>query len=877
MNKKHILLIITGLVFALIFTLYFNELFAADEVLHSGDYNYYAAKMNYRHGVSFFNKVWDTSFKLGLAKTYRPLNMQNLMHSIFPPLTARHINFIFPFFLLFITSFLLFSNFSRPVRFLGSLMLAFSPLGVSYILTGHESKTYVIAFAPLALLFFKKAASPRGRLFHYLLAGFILGFMFLQIGVQTALYFAFLLTAYYLVMQPGAGLKTWFKQRLQPAGIKKLLLFLIIPLITVVFSFGLLQSFMGKSERGQGDIPGKEFENTQGWEWATQWSFPPEETVDFFMPGLFGYHSSSRQAPYWGRIGRSASWTPENRKGMRNLCLNSNYFGIFLFLFAVMGLVFVRKKEVYFWGGALLIALLLSYGKFIPPFYRLFYYIPMMDKFRNPNKFLHIVHFCAGMLAVYGLDYFLQAFRADAARRRALTGSPAFKYFAAVAAGLGAAAVIFYIMAQTALAGSLQNYWQTLYNSKVAHRIYEHFMSSVLHFIPVVFSIAALLLLGFSARVKQDRQLNILIWFIFMISGAMAFLGWYMHWAVTVFIILFLGVIFAVLRQSDQDGGERLYKFLLVLFTLFIIFDQYYVNRHYITTEKDETGRDFPVLQKIKQLQQQGRGRIKFLPRGGKMGQHYILKYGLSSIDPPAQRSPDKDIDSFLSTASPVQLKRYSVLNIKYLVTTPRFGQIIKYFYQTRRRDLARFYYIYKDVLTRTRHAGNFNGYNLFINTNVMPRAVFAHSFFTLTNFNNIVNTMTSPAFKPEKEVLFVQKGGYSNRFPATPPKQASTITIAKYRPREVVLKVQAAAKGMAVLADYYHSGWQAFLDGKQVPVHRADYFYRGVFVDKGEHKLVFRYQSVLWQRVFYFILFFIFIGLSLYYSWYKLKKTADR
>jgi hypothetical protein len=41
----------------------------------------------------------------------------------------------------------------------------------------------------------------------------------------------------------------------------------------------------------------------------------------------------------------------------------------------------------------------------------------------------------------------------------------------------------------------------------------------------------------------------------------------------------------------------------------------------------------------------------------------------------------------------------------------------------------------------------------------------------------------------------------------------------------------------------YYPAGWNAYLDGEQVPIHRVDYLLRGVHVPAGEHTLTMRFE----------------------------------
>jgi uncharacterized membrane protein YfhO len=47
---------------------------------------------------------------------------------------------------------------------------------------------------------------------------------------------------------------------------------------------------------------------------------------------------------------------------------------------------------------------------------------------------------------------------------------------------------------------------------------------------------------------------------------------------------------------------------------------------------------------------------------------------------------------------------------------------------------------------------------------------------------------------------------------------------------------------GLVVLADRWDKGWQAYLNGKRVPVLRTNYAVRGVIVPTGAATLEFRY-----------------------------------
>lgn len=174
------------------------------------------------------------------------------------------------------------------------------------------------------------------------------------------------------------------------------------------------------------------------WEYVTQWSWPPDECVDFIAPGYMGWRSGEPEGPYWGRMGRSAGWE-QTQRGFMNFKLENMYMGILpilLVVFAIMmaimtsGFRFMvhgsdikvdlqgqasgvwclssdRRAEILFWGCVAVVTLLLAFGKFFP-LYALFYKLPLVSSIRNPNKFLQVFQLALGILAAYGLDGLLR-------------------------------------------------------------------------------------------------------------------------------------------------------------------------------------------------------------------------------------------------------------------------------------------------------------------------------------------------------------------------------------------------------------------------------------------------------------------------------------
>jgi uncharacterized membrane protein YfhO len=66
-----------------------------------------------------------------------------------------------------------------------------------------------------------------------------------------------------------------------------------------------------------------------------------------------------------------------------------------------------------------------------------------------------------------------------------------------------------------------------------------------------------------------------------------------------------------------------------------------------------------------------------------------------------------------------------------------------------------------------------------------------------------------------------------------------------KWRPGLVEVEVDARRAGVLVLHDTYYPGWIAEIDGKRVPILRADVLFRGVELAPGNHKVLFRFAPL--------------------------------
>jgi len=171
---------------------------------------------------------------------------------------------------------------------------------------------------------------------------------------------------------------------------------------------------------------GGEANREEIYKFITQYSLGPEETLTYLVPGFFGWHNSHASAPYWGRIGQWPGWE-KNHQGMRNFNLAISTTGTVATVLALIGVLLLLPGHWFgpdriterqrFYGRWLLalgfVTLLLSWG-WHTPLYRPLFALPLMDKWRNPLKWLEMTNFALVTLSAFGVQHLLASLDFDA-------------------------------------------------------------------------------------------------------------------------------------------------------------------------------------------------------------------------------------------------------------------------------------------------------------------------------------------------------------------------------------------------------------------------------------------------------------------------------
>lgn len=781
---------------------------------------------------------------------------------------------------------------------------------VTLIMPGHLGKLLALGPLPFFFLFIRKATVDENR-FSYIYAAFFLALSLWGRGYEMTVYFGILGGAYWLWLLSGtrkAGEKLLFwVKRNKKRLVEHLGLGLLLAVLTVLLGAMVFPALNRSSDTRGGQV--KRMQSTTAkWKWATQWSLPPEELIDFVVPGLFGWKSNDPDTPYWGRLGRDPNWdsyTPQQQqRAMRNMKLNSESIGLLLFLLALFALL-VRLRELRdetrFWLAAGGIALLLALGKFLYVPYYIFYQLPFMDLFRNPNKFVKPVAFAFAVLGAHGFQLLFVRFReklqeSDPLRLR-LAGF--IKGLRWTFTGFGALALLSFLL-QSKISGVIA---ENLGRTQGADNVAGYF--------PVAFLIAALVsgFLYFVTTAVYQRKLT---------PRRLQLLG-YAAVALLAGELLLTDRHFVNFVNAPQ---QTRYNYGLPAENLIqgglppALFDetkQGAVIRAVSNHAAANSSNPFPLRVWMKPtgpwLKLLGLGKFNRLgiertvnginasvsPRVGKMFAAVTANYSevdrllkLLRLNPRYRAHLQQNYFRI-----PVMLGNPALIN--RFPEQQRAGakaQLQQIFAKIRRQwaqcaRLSGAHYVITDTANLPAGAGILDwtkgkSYPVLkripwepvvaVVSNPFPRLYLASAVKRLPDTPQGVLQNSAPLKTPA-----VPQSLAGMSWPAGGSLRGAKIEFVSYANNEIRIRYAAPVAAVAVLTDLYHPDWHAELDGKPLKVFPVNYLQRGVVVPAGKGVLVYRYQPESGVMTAFYAGFFIVLLTLAVHGCIVLRRRKNR
>ena len=130
------------------------------------------------------------------------------------------------------------------------------------------------------------------------------------------------------------------------------------------------------------------------------------------------------------------------------------------------------------------------------------------------------------------------------------------------------------------------------------------------------------------------------------------------------------------------------------------------------------------------------------------------------------------------------------------------------------------------------------NFYEFYQNNYVFPHAFLVGKYSVIKDEKEILKTLFSNNFDLRHEVTLETDPGITKA-----NGDIGTAEIINYKPNNMEISVDAKANALLFLSENYSDGWEARVDGKSVPILRADYTFRAISVGKGKHSVEFWYD----------------------------------
>jgi hypothetical protein len=133
----------------------------------------------------------------------------------------------------------------------------------------------------------------------------------------------------------------------------------------------------------------------------------------------------------------------------------------------------------------------------------------------------------------------------------------------------------------------------------------------------------------------------------------------------------------------------------------------------------------------------------------------------------------------------------------------------------------------------------------VFVNDSPLPRARLVSAARVVPDDADALALLQDPAFDPVRELVLADgeplDGGAG-------PSDPGSATLVESLPDRVLVDVVPAGPAYLLLADSWFPGWEARVDGRPRPIHRADLALRAVRVEPGDRRVEFRYAPGSWR-----------------------------
>ncbi|NQU38476.1 MAG: YfhO family protein [Lentisphaerae bacterium] len=756
-------------------------------------------------GPDYQNQLWASfsgewrSTVLGEGHWARPFHPLLLADILLPPRISSVVTFACSSIFLYLAAIYLLRGrgFRGASAWLPALWLAFSGYEFTLISAGHQLIFHMMPLAVFMLGCLDRAVRKQSPL-HFGLAGLCAAWgMAAQPDIMGL--FVLLGAAYGVVLL----LEHWPRHDLAPF-LRRMLLGGMLAAITIgVLGFPIWrhaqQIILPMRESSMGQTPDEK------WIFASNWSMPPEDVVEFVAPNIYGTETSSRTHPYWGRLGQTYGWE-ETGRGFRNFRQHNVYIGAIPLMLTLYALFQLRRKKrlndpsspppdtasrwtLSFWMAVFVLGLLLSFGRFFPLF-RLFHGLPFFSQIRCPIKFMHIVDVAVAVLFAYGLQHFLSppieepTQNAPGARDKiplatADRSSRCDGRFTLLSASLTLAAFAAYALLP-GFKAVLHTYW---------------------------------------TRIGMEQQTELLL---LNMRHAVAYAG---------LCFLICTVLFALKRSAP--ASRRLRRVLIGALLASLLMDVAVVCRPFVKRQNMSLFYSKSSLAQI--ISEDARRprlsyRISDLRLGDPLWMNF-LTHGVEILEPGPNAIVDKQVRKLFSTLNSQILRLWQLTSTGYIIgPTESLHPLLN----SKLFSVSSFVDIDGRGLRQTDRGGS---HVLLRYDAALPRAGLYYQWNVVPQ-ERLPEQLADPQWNPDTTVILTEK-----QAPSTSQLPRDPVSISVYKSNRVEMNVDARAPAILMLNDKFDPDWTATVDGRKHPIIPCNYTMRGLQLAQGQHEVVFSYR----------------------------------
>jgi hypothetical protein len=685
----------------------------------------------------------------------------------------------------------------RFAAFFAAFAAVFSTWIIVWVMIGHNTKPWAIATFPYILLCLEKLRErfTRGSLLYVALLIVAVHVLVESTHIQMAFYGACCF-ALYIAFELAARL-------LKRESVLGVLRSAAILAVAGGLAVGMaadrylsVMEYTPYSTRGTAPIEkaaGNKQDASGGndYDYATNWSFSPQEMLTFVVPNYFGFGKME----YKGELsqGRATRDIP-TYWGQMPFTDAANYMGIGVLLLAAIGAVrHWRNTFVQFLLALAAFSLLLSFGRTFPLLYDLFFYhVPSFNKFRAPQMALALLQFAVPVLSGFGIASLL-AWRG--LQRQSSSQFPSHS--------------------------SLQESPQNLQKAQ-QYTLYGTLAVAAFLLGGVIFNVSGeQMYLRQALGSEHGRQIEAqagkeAAQMLYKFVYAQAASDWLTTGALGVACML---VVWLFLRGTLSKS--LMYAGLALL----LVIDLWRVDMRPMDVSKDNLKESVFRRNDVVDFLKQDKSLFRIIdftvpPNAPAyfelqhaQGYHSAkLRVYQDLLDVAGKGGGSAIANPFL----------WNLLNVKYLVTDRPLGETMQP--------------VLKSAQTQSL---------VYDNPSALPRAFFVNRVEVASQMN-ILEHLRDGDFTPLETAYIEQplKQGVDT-LAGELVQNIERVKILDFKNEHIALEATATGNNLLFLSEvYYPAGWSATIDGKPTDIIKANYAFRAVVVPSGKHRVEFHFTS---------------------------------